>query len=74
MADEPDQIDDTPGWDAIDAALQPIYGGREPYHVGTVIPFALGGPDPIHGISAYKNTEPAHHLHFVTYGFSELSP
>jgi hypothetical protein len=63
---------DAPGWDAIDAALRPIYGEREPYHVGTVIPYALGGPDPIHGISAYKNAEPAPHWHFVTYGFSEL--
>lgn len=60
------------GWDAIDAVLQPIYGNREPYHVGTVVPYALGGPDPIHGISAYKNAEPVPHWHFVTYGFSEL--
>jgi hypothetical protein len=68
MADKPE----SPGWDAIDAALRPIYGGREPYHVGTVVPYFLGGPDPIHGISAYKNVEPTSHWHFVTYGFSEL--
>lgn len=72
MADETDDTDGAPGWDAIDAALRPIYGDREPYHVGTVIPYALGGLDPIHGISAYKNAEPAPHWHFVTYGFSEL--
>jgi hypothetical protein len=63
---------DASGWDAIDAALRPLYGVREPYHVGTVIPYSLGGPDPIHGISAYKNVEPIPHWHFVTYGFSEL--
>jgi suppressor of fused-like protein len=67
-----EETDDSPGWDAIDAALRPIYGDREPYHVGTVIPYALGGPDPIHGISAYKNIAPSPHWHFVTYGFSEL--
>jgi hypothetical protein len=72
MADETPDRDDAPGWDAIDAALRPIYDDREPYHVGTVVPYALGGPDPIHGISAYKNSEPVPHWHFVTYGFSEL--
>jgi hypothetical protein len=40
--------------------------------VGNVIPYRLGGPNPIHGISAYKNAEPCPHWHFVTYGFSEL--
>jgi hypothetical protein len=72
MEDEARGIDESPGWDAIDAALRPLYGDREPYHVGTVLPYALGGPDPIHGISAYKNATPAPHWHFVTYGFSEL--
>jgi hypothetical protein len=72
MADETDEAGEAPGWDAIDAALYPIYGDREPYHVGNVVPYALGGPDPIHGISAYKNTEPRPHWHLVTYGFSEL--
>lgn len=71
MPDEPDYTE-APGWDAIDAALYPIYGDREPYHVGTVVPYSLGGPDPIHGISAYKNLEPVPHWHFVTYGLSEL--
>jgi hypothetical protein len=37
-----------------------------------VVPYALGGPDPIHGISAYHNAKPTPHWHFVTYGFSEL--
>jgi suppressor of fused-like protein len=67
-----EENDGSPGWDAIDEALRPIYGDREPYHVGTTVPFALGGPDPIHGISAYKNIEPRPHWHFVTYGLSEL--
>jgi hypothetical protein len=72
MTDETDTTDNAPGWHAIDAALRPIYGDREPYHVGNVVPYALGGPDPIHGISAYKNTEPRPHWHFVTYGFTDL--
>jgi hypothetical protein len=40
--------------------------------MGTVTSYALGGPDPIHGISAYKVAAPGPHWHFVTYGFSEL--
>lgn len=72
MSSKADDSDNAPGWDAIDAALWPIYGKREPLHYGTVVPYALGGPDPIHGISAYKNLEPQPHWHFVTYGISEL--
>jgi suppressor of fused len=72
MAAKSDNADDDSGWRAINTALRPIYGDREPYHVGTIIPHYLGGPDPIHGISAYKNAKPVPHWHFVTYGFSEL--
>ena len=60
------------GWDAIDAALAPIYGKQEPKHYGTILPAMLGGDDPLQGISAYKNLSPQPHFHFVTYGFSEL--
>ncbi|QDU75346.1 Suppressor of fused protein (SUFU) [Bremerella volcania] len=76
MNDEADHSledsDDAPGWDAIEAALAPIYGDREPMHYGTVLPMSLGGQDPLQGISAYKNLEPQPHYHFVTFGFSEL--
>jgi photosystem II stability/assembly factor-like uncharacterized protein/tetratricopeptide (TPR) repeat protein len=63
----------SPGWDAIDAALEPFYGGAEPHaHFGAVIPYMLGGNDPIHGISVYLRDEPVPHFHFVTYGFTDL--
>ncbi|GAA2129823.1 suppressor of fused domain protein [Actinomadura napierensis] len=65
-------MDDTPGWDAIDAALRPLYGDVPPYHLGTVVKWALGGPDPLDGISVYARTEPVPHWHFVSYGMSEL--
>lgn len=64
--------DDAPGWDAIDRALAPLYGGVEPLHFGTVVPYSLGGPDPIRGISVFPRDEPRPHWHFVTYGFTEL--
>ncbi len=67
-----DDESDSPGWDAIDAALAPLYAGIEPKHYAAALPAMLGGPDPLHGISAYLRQEPVPHWHFVTYGFSEL--
>ena len=62
--------DEAPGWAAIDRALAPIYKTTEPHaHFGTVLPYSLGGNDPIHGISVYLREG---HFHFVTYGFSDL--
>ena len=61
-----------PGWRSIDAALASLYGGQEPARFGTAIRHALGGPDPLDGISAYRRTAPVPHWHFVTYGLSEL--
>ncbi|MGE7111877.1 suppressor of fused domain protein [Lysinibacillus sp. NPDC047702] len=60
------------GWDAIDQVLVQVYGEQEPMHYGTLIPYSLGGQDPLDGISAYKSEKPIPHWHFVTYGFSEL--
>lgn len=60
------------GWDAIDQALAQVYGEQEPKHYGTLIPYSLGGQDPLDGISIYKSETSIPHWHFVTYGFSEL--
>lgn len=66
-----DQVD-TVGWDAIDQALEPIYGSQEPTHYGTIMRWSLGGPDPLDGISAYACDDPIPHWHFVSYGLTEL--
>ncbi len=63
---------DAPGWDAIDGALAPIYGDQEPKHYGTILKFALGGPDPLDGVSIYEHPGPPAHWHYVSYGMSEL--
>ena len=60
------------GWDAINDALREVYGTQEPKHWGTVLPYALGGKDPLTGISAYDVPGYPDIWHFVTYGFSEL--
>lgn len=61
-----------PGWQAIDKALQQVYGEQEPNHYGSVKPYQLGGPDPLDGISVYKSDLTPAHWHFITYGMSEL--
>jgi len=68
--DAPEDL--APGWEAIDAALAPLYPGQEPKHVGTIIKWMLGGPDPLDGISAWKRTDPVPHWHYVSFGLSEL--
>ena len=57
------------GWDN---ALYKIYKGAEPKHMAPIIPFILGGDNPLDGISAYKRMDPVPHWHYITYGFSEL--
>jgi len=60
------------GWKAIDNALYKIYKGEEPKHMAPILPFMLGGEEPLNGISAYKRMDPVPHWHYITYGFSEL--
>ncbi|MBU2665157.1 suppressor of fused domain protein [Actinoplanes bogorensis] len=61
--------DEAPGWDAIDNRLATFYPGVEPKHFGTLHRFALGGPDPLDGVSFYPRPD---HWHLVGYGMSEL--
>lgn len=69
---ETDDENNSPGWDAIDRALFPIYGPKPPLHWAPELPMALGGEDPLDGISIYPRELPTPHWHYVTYGFSEL--
>ena len=62
----------TQGWDALDQALEKVYGDQKPAHFGTVIKFRLGGEDPLDGISVFRSNEGQPHWHYVTYGFSDL--
>jgi hypothetical protein len=62
-----------PGWDAIDERLKQFYPGVEPMHYASTVKFALGGPDPLDGISIYRCGPPDNwHFHYVSYGFSSL--
>ena len=68
--DSAEQVLDTRGWEAITEAFEKLYPGQEnPLHFGTLIPWQLGGNDPLRGISVYDGGDC---WHFVSYGLSEL--
>ncbi len=64
--------DDAVGWLAIDHELEKLYPEQEPRHFAPSIHYALGGENPLDGISVYQSKMQNEHFHFVTYGFSEL--
>ena len=67
---ELEALPDPVGWDAITAAFDRLYPGQDnPRHFGSLIPWQLGGPDPLLGISAYDGGD---YFHFVSYGLSDL--
>jgi hypothetical protein len=71
--EEPEDLEpECPGWEAIEGALLHLYGDVQPRQFGTILRHALGGHDPVDGISVYPCTGPRAHWHYVTYGFTEL--
>lgn len=65
--------DDAPGWLAIDEALEKLYPNQKPKHWAATPHYAVGGKDPIDGISFYEAYHEGElYYHFVTYGFSNL--
>ena len=65
--------DSSPGWDAIDSELLKLYPNQEPKHFAAVPHYAVGGNDPLDGISLYRaNDDYGEYFHIVTYGFSQL--
>ncbi|MCL2146075.1 MAG: suppressor of fused domain protein, partial [Methanomassiliicoccaceae archaeon] len=67
-----EQDDWAPGWEAIDACLEPIYRDQKPRHFGTHFHARaiMGGDQYLDGYSVYES--PHGHVHIVTYGMSEL--
>jgi len=67
-----DGEESAPGWSAIDAALERLYGDAVPLHVAPELPSYLGGAEALDGISIYARDEPVPHWHLISYGMSEL--
>lgn len=58
------------GWNAIEQAFLKAYPGQtSPKHYGVLIPWDLGGDNPLRGSSIYDGGS---YWHFVTFGLSEL--
>lgn len=65
--------EDAPGWLAIDEAIEKLYSGQDPKHWAATPHYAVGGKDPIDGISFYEAYHKGElYYHFLTYGFSNL--
>lgn len=61
---------EAPGWDSISSAFGSLYPDQpNPLHFAPDVSWALGGNDPLDGISVYDGGD---YWHFVTYGLSEL--
>lgn len=60
------------GFDAISSAMQRLYPCQKGIYYGTIIPYSLGGNDPLDGVEIWKSEEGIPHWHYVTYGFTEL--
>ena len=59
-----------PGWDAIDELCNKVYPNQKnPKHYSALVSMAIGGNDPLQGISVYDAGD---YWHFITYGLSEL--
>ena len=67
---DPNETPCMDGWNAITNAFLTLYPEQtEPKHFAPELPYALGGDDPLDGVSAYDAGDC---WHIVSYGLSEL--
>ena len=60
------------GFDAISEKLHNLYPEQNGSYYGTMIPYFLGGNDPLDGVEVWKSENGGANWHYVTYGFTEL--
>lgn len=60
------------GFDAIAEVMHRLYPDQDGLYYGTIIPYTLGGDDPLDGVEIWKSEHSIPHWHYVTYGFTEL--
>ena len=64
--------DDMPGLLAINEREKEIYGDQEPTHWATIVPYELGGEDPLWAVDCFVSEKETRHFHYVTLGFTNL--
>jgi hypothetical protein len=64
--------DDAPGLDAINKREKEIYGDQEATHLATIVPYELGGEDPLWAVEHFISEKQQRHFHFITLGFTNL--
>lgn len=63
---------DSSGFDAICDVMEKHFPDQEGLFYGTVVPYSLGGEDPLDGVEIWDAADGAPHWLYVSYGFSEL--
>jgi hypothetical protein len=63
---------DFPGYAAIQESERLIYGHQEPVHWATIIPYELGGKDPLWATDCFKSQQQQDHFHYISLGFTNL--
>lgn len=61
--------EDAVGWMALDGALSQLYQEQKPRHYPSALPPMLS---PLSGVNVYDSKMKKSHLHYVSYGMSEL--
>lgn len=64
--------EDAPGLDAIKKREKEIYGSQEPTHWATIVPYELGGKNPLWAIDCFNSSKQQNHFHYVSLGFTNL--
>ncbi|MCI8360822.1 MAG: suppressor of fused domain protein [Clostridiales bacterium] len=60
------------GFDAIAHAVRRLYPNQDGRYYGTLLPYSLGGGDPLDGVEVWESERGLPHWHYITYGFTEL--
>ncbi|WP_448700894.1 suppressor of fused domain protein [Mucilaginibacter sp. AW1-3] len=64
--------EDFPGLEAINKRQKEIYGDQEPTHWATIVPYELGGKDPLWATECYDSDKQKRHFHHMSLGFTNL--
>lgn len=70
---EDEEEEQSLGFDALCKAAEKLYPGQESKGFGTMVPYALGGKDPLDYIMIFESDHGGiPHWHYITCGFSDL--